>query len=496
MFQAPHYPIVYIRGYAMTQSAVEDTVADPYMGFNVGATKIRQLHTSDVARHIFESPLVRLMKDEGYKDVFDAGAELPQSQVPPARSVWIYRYYEPVSNQLGKGFRPEILDYAKGLKRLLGDMQTQYATRDGKVDPTVAKQFKVHLVAHSMGGLIARCFLQNVSRADPRVDKVFTYATPHGGIDLRWIGNVPDFLRFNNSENFNEETMREYLRLPKGRPVSSLDGHFPAARFFCLVGTNHRDYGAAKNLVGPMSDGLVQIANACVDGSPRAFVHRSHSGHYGIVNSEEGYQNLRRFLFGDARIDAYLRVDDLPLPAAVEKLRKDGKEVRASYHIEVIARVRGVRWDLHRRTVNEESAIFAQFDDLMPAADGTHRRVHLASSFLSSAGRVNKRRLSLGYSLDLGVMVPEYVVDGLWFNKNHFEGGYLFRDKINLEATVANGGGWTLRYGFDSSTPNRATRLAEHQALPGHCHRFTIPVEQKTKPGLRGELIIETQPWS
>jgi hypothetical protein len=33
-----------------------------------------------------------------------------------------------------------------------------------------------------------------------------------------------------------------------------------------------------------------------------AYVYRSHSGYYGIVNSEEGYQNLTRFLFGDVRI--------------------------------------------------------------------------------------------------------------------------------------------------------------------------------------------------
>ena len=36
------YPIIYVRGYAMTQSEIEDTVADPYMGFNVGSCKVRQ----------------------------------------------------------------------------------------------------------------------------------------------------------------------------------------------------------------------------------------------------------------------------------------------------------------------------------------------------------------------------------------------------------------------------------------------------------------------
>ena len=53
--------------------------------------------------------------------------------------------------------------------------------------------------------------------------------------------------------------------------------------------------------------------------SPRAFVHRSHSGHYGIVNSEEGYQNLTRFLFGELRVDGILDIDDITLPAEVQK---------------------------------------------------------------------------------------------------------------------------------------------------------------------------------
>ena len=58
------------------------------------------------------------------------------------------------------------------------------------------------------------------------------------------------------------------------------------------------EYRVVSRHGAPMSDGLVQIKNASVAGAPRAFVHRSHSGHYGIVNSEEGYQNLRRFLCG------------------------------------------------------------------------------------------------------------------------------------------------------------------------------------------------------
>ena len=62
------HPIIYVRGYAGTQGEVEDTVATPYMGFNLGATKLRQSYTGEVLSNVFESPLIRLMKDYGYVD--------------------------------------------------------------------------------------------------------------------------------------------------------------------------------------------------------------------------------------------------------------------------------------------------------------------------------------------------------------------------------------------------------------------------------------------
>ena len=67
------HPIIYVRGYAMTQSEIEDTVADPYMGFNIGSCKVRQMWDGKVKKHFFESPLVRLLKQFGYKDVYEEG---------------------------------------------------------------------------------------------------------------------------------------------------------------------------------------------------------------------------------------------------------------------------------------------------------------------------------------------------------------------------------------------------------------------------------------
>ena len=126
--------------------------------------------------------------------------------------------------------------------------------------------------------------------------------------------------------------MANYLALPpSSKQVNTLNGTFDPQRFFCLVGTNHKDYevagGMSRRLAGEMSDGLVKIENAVVAGAPRAFVHRSHSGPYGIVNSEEGYQNLVRFLFGNVRITGILEVEELPLPPSVRKEYNKGKEM-------------------------------------------------------------------------------------------------------------------------------------------------------------------------
>lgn len=491
-FVRPYFPIIYVRGYAMTGGEVEHTVADPYMGFNLGSTKLRQKYPKSVVRHVFESPLVRLMKDEGYRDTFIDGRELPPGVALPARAVWIYRYYEAASKDLGSGTRSEIEQYAQGLLELIDTLHDRYVPGDRAQHGADSDVFRVYLVAHSMGGLICRCLLQSLSRHDRRIDKVFTYATPHGGIDLRAIGNVPGF-GVNQSETFNERRMREYLRLSPDTPVHSLDGAFPEERFFSLVGTNHDDYGLARYAVGPMSDGLVRIANAYAADTPRAFVHRSHSGHYGIVNSEDGYQNLRRFLFGNVRVDAFLDLEALMLPPAVQAEKDAGHAIRANYLVDVIARVRGARWDLHRRTSDEGSAVLVDYDRNVRA----RQPLHLASVFLSNDARVDASRPTLGFSLDLGIQVPEYEVDGAPFwHRDHYDGGFLFRDKLNIEVARGADGAWSVRYGWDSSSPNAVRQLAvAANPMPGNWV-FVLPVVQESRPGVRATLRLETRPWN
>ena len=136
----------------------------PYMGFNIGSTKSRVAWTGDVRRFYFESPLVRLMGDHKYEDVFVDGDDLiaaEQTDRPvPYRCIVIYRYYDQASKDFGDGKgTPPIEHFATGLGNLILRLRDKVcANPDNEVTP---KDFRVYLVAHSMGGLICRAFLQN-----------------------------------------------------------------------------------------------------------------------------------------------------------------------------------------------------------------------------------------------------------------------------------------------------------------------------------------------
>jgi len=516
----PYHPIIYVRGFAATQTDIEETVADPYMGFNLGSTKARVAWTGDVRRFFFESPLVRLMGDHKYEDVFVDGDDLLAAdrtgRPVPYRSIVIYRYYDEASKDFGDGKTPPIEHFAKGLDALILRLRDRVCgDADNKVAP---EDFRVYLVAHSMGGLVCRAFLQNPELGTPEarqaVDKLFTYATPHNGVDMRIVRNVPGWLSFGDVNNFNRDRMADYLVVPKGQDVS-LALNFPPERIFNLVGTNARDYrevgGASAWAAGDASDGLVRIENATTHGpgadgtdvqSPRAFVHRSHSGYYGIVNSEEGYQNLVRFLFGEIRIDGILDVDDITLPIELQKEHESGKGVRASYQFEVAVSVRGCQWQMTRREVRENSAIFRTYQQLFPGVDRTTRlpdrtsSPHLFSIFLDPSKSV-KASNSVSFAVDIKVLVPDYEIDGGLFRKRHYEGGFIYRELILVEALPDEDalGGWRIKYGYQDMNPGKPGVSVETRAVEGGI-AFDIPIEQKVDPGLRGTLRIEARPWT
>lgn len=342
-------PIIYVRGFAGGTSGINSAVDDPFYGFNAGSTHVRVGREGTPRFYQFESPLLRLIMEHDYKlQVRGSQAQLLAESAPDSldpHTVWIYRFYDRNADTFGAKPVPyEIETAAQGLVEFIRLVLDR--TRDAD---------QVHLVAHSMGGLVCRSAIQRYlwdpavgpdpaavaagagSAPDPAQDrgvatpsakvptafpvsKVVTYATPHGGIDIELGGSVGDwFLETfgpNGSDIFTHRRMKQYLMPDSRQDWEPPDGEWdprvpytsavPAERYLSLVGTNPDDYEAARGwsakAVGARSDGLVQIRNAYVVGSNRAYMHRSHSGRYGIVNSEEGYQNLRRFLFGNLKV--------------------------------------------------------------------------------------------------------------------------------------------------------------------------------------------------
>ncbi|MBA3354187.1 MAG: hypothetical protein H0U23_17485, partial [Blastocatellia bacterium] len=169
--QHPFHPIIYVRGFAATQAEIEETVADPYMGFNIGSTKARQIWTGDLKKFFFQSPLVRLQTDRNYRDVYADGEDVvvsDRADIPlPYQCVVIYRYYDEASEAFSEGNTPPIQHFGIELGKLILRLREKICSNpDNAVAP---EDFRVYLVAHSMGGLVCRCFLQNAQLgADPK----------------------------------------------------------------------------------------------------------------------------------------------------------------------------------------------------------------------------------------------------------------------------------------------------------------------------------------
>lgn len=506
--QAPYYPIIYVRGFAATMSEIDEATADPYMGFNRGSSVLRQDHQRKPVSFIFESPLLRLIKDHQYIDAFQGGGYLDDRGKVPAKSVWVFRYYEQASNLLGSGERVSMEQFALDLRRFI------LRVRDAVCgdDPQHQADFKVHLVAHSMGGLVSRCYLQNICRygapagfddtglelnsgaASPHyVDKLFTYGTPHNGIDVLGI-NVPDLGPIDKFHiaNFAQKRMREYLKISKKSvAVNSLDGALDPQKCFCFIGSDYKSYDAffklSKQVTGPASDGLVMMANAYIEDAPRAVSYRSHSGHFGLVNSEAGYQNLRRFLFGSLRVTAMLQVKRVDLPPGVQEKYDNNAEVRGSYYFDTVTRVRaGPNYVLNERRYEHNSALLCTYDELIKG----QKSVYLFTGYLTEMAR-DASDYALMFNIDLGVRIPLFEINRkFWFNE-HFE-GFMYQEQITLairDKTIRYG--LSLKDGFGNA-PHSAEIIEENgQRRIG----IELGTSVNARPGFQGQLELIVDDW-
>ncbi|WP_444436530.1 hypothetical protein [Pseudomonas sp. A6] len=126
--KAPFYPIIYVRGYAMSRGEIDETTADPFCGFNLGSTVMRAVATAGAPprKFVFESPVIRLASQFGYGDVYEDGYDVldpnwlaQKNNKLAARSIVIYRYYDPASTLLGVGKTPSMEQFAQGLSELI-----------------------------------------------------------------------------------------------------------------------------------------------------------------------------------------------------------------------------------------------------------------------------------------------------------------------------------------------------------------------------------------
>ncbi|GIF63125.1 hypothetical protein Ais01nite_11600 [Asanoa ishikariensis] len=426
-------PLIYVRGFA--GSGIDKAVEDPFYGFNEGSVHVRVDGFGDPQFYQFESPMLRLMIDENYRLLVhgDQRAFLQHSGdgEVDANTLWIHRFYDVSASTFSK--RPTEFSIENAAADLF-DLIELVRRKTGAP--------KVFLVAHSMGGLICRSVIQRhipllSGKATDYIARLFTYGTPHGGIEFDvgfgLIEKLRDLTGISGADIFGPGRMYEYLTpaLPGAPSEDDFDAQvmppdgFPVDEVFCLVGTNPADYqvalGLSSKLVGARSDGLVQVDNAYVEGANRAMVHRSHSGTFGIVNSEEGYQNLRRFLFGDLMV----RVDlvGLSLP--------DDPDDDVVWQLETQLSIRGLPVLMHTQTAAQYCPVQLERTS---AQDSTDAPFPLVTTFLSSklAPRRDGQPRAARHFLKLR-LISLRVRDGVFDFLDHMEQAEDWQDLLLVD---------------------------------------------------------------
>jgi hypothetical protein len=220
------------------------------------------------------------------------------------------------------------------------------------------------------------------------------------------------------------------------------------------------------------------------------------------VNSEEAYQNLARFLFGDIRVDLWVDIQGVRVPQELEKDDAAGK-VNALYQIEALASPRGKRWYLTRRVAEEDSVVCRDHSVLKNATAATPERIYLSTVFLANRYKVNPKSKTLSYSMMFAMRVPDYEVNKQFWPDRHYEGGYLYRDSvvIELKPPAKAGGEWQVFYSWQSRDVGQGTIPISVEKLKQGKAEIDIPFATRDEtpprsPGVTGKLRFVISLWN
>ncbi|MFD1330837.1 hypothetical protein ACFQ4O_02365 [Methylopila musalis] len=337
-------PIILIRGFGGL--GVEDEKRVAYQGFNDGTV----YHKKRGENYIYEGLVLRFLKSKwtyadatnvvgyyekkftwrdadipselktvidptffsGQQVVIDPGMALAMLKAKSdiSRTIWVFRYYD-----LGREDGFEL--YGDMLYRLIQYIRALAVAR-GDAAP------KVNIIAHSMGGLIARDAIQRAipkGEAPRLINKVVTLGTPHQGIAFQVLKNWVGLEASRELERFNPDTQKIDPRIG----FKALKTYFPLERILTVVGTNFGSYGPyiaswlnrLSSVPGEFgmnynrSDGLVKQAYAQLPGAPRTFVHKCHGGVDSLVTSREAFEIATRFFFGNVKVALILEDADI-----------------------------------------------------------------------------------------------------------------------------------------------------------------------------------------
>jgi pimeloyl-ACP methyl ester carboxylesterase len=449
-------PIVFVRGWAGGLSGIDNAVNDPFYGFNNGSTHVWNLQDEDDRYYQFGGPMLGLIQDHKYQLLVNGNqdAYLKGRSEVAANTIWVCRFYDSDASTFGKPPKsfgiPEAADYL-----------ARFITRIYEVTGKAG----VLVVTHSMGGLVVRAMMASHPAAGRAVRRLFTYAAPHGGIEFELgaaeVAKIAmEWIDVFGSEIFTRRDMRKYLLTKSERaeqPYKSYnptdwvarEGMIGAEDVCCLIGTDARDFGLPRLVVGPASDGLVQIRNAQLTGSPRTFVHRSHTGARGELCSAEGYENMRRFLFGRYRADVGLTGvtggDDnlyVEVRVVIRGLDLIMNEQTIAHHCPVVIKPRlgaasPARVELATVFLLDPAGTDTTSPDLRPAAAepaGDRRNSPTGQARYGISLQVRRKNwLGLNHaplwSGNLLVEIGESAVTGQWIP-------WLYREDLNNEADL------------------------------------------------------------